>query len=86
MTAKFTWTPKEFEFSVHLARAGKVVQHREVLSAVWDSDHVEQLEYLRVFAGQLRKKVEPEDGTRRYIPTERWIGYRFFPESTPTLD
>jgi two-component system KDP operon response regulator KdpE len=80
-------TPTEFELLVYLARrAGRVVQHRELLSAVWGSDHAEQSEYLRVFVGQLRKKLEPEDGSRRYIATERWIGYRFFPEGAPTLD
>ncbi len=80
-------TPKEFDLLVYLARrAGKVVQHRELLSAVWGSDHAEQSEYLRVFVGQLRKKLEPEDDIRRYIVTERWIGYRFFPEGVPALD
>ncbi len=80
-------TPKEFDLLVYLAqRAGKVVQHRELLSAVWGSDHAEQSEYLRVFVGQLRKKLEPEEDGRRYIATERWIGYRFFPEGAPVLD
>jgi two-component system, OmpR family, KDP operon response regulator KdpE len=73
-------TPKEFDLLVFLARhPGKVVQHRALLSAVWGSDHADQSEYLRVFVGQLRKKLEAE-GDRRYIVTERWIGYRFIPE------
>jgi two-component system KDP operon response regulator KdpE len=73
-------TPKEFEVLAFLARhPGKVVQHRALLSAVWGADHSEQSEYLRVFIGQLRKKLE-HDGDRRYIVTERWIGYRFLPE------
>jgi two-component system, OmpR family, KDP operon response regulator KdpE len=73
-------TPKEFELLVFLARhPGKVVQHRALLSAVWGADHAEQSEYLRVFVGQLRKKLE-FDEKRRYILTERWIGYRFIPE------
>lgn len=73
-------TPKEFDLLTHLARhPGKVVQHRELLSSVWGSDHAEQSEYLRVFVGQLRKKLEAEVD-RRYIVTERWIGYRFLPE------
>jgi len=38
---------------------------------------VEQTEYLRVFIGQLRKKIEPDPGAPRYILTEPWIGYRF---------
>ena len=73
-------TPKEFELLVYLAKhPGKVVQHRALLSAVWGADHAEQSEYLRVFVGQLRKKLEPDE-SRRYILTERWIGYRFVPE------
>jgi two-component system, OmpR family, KDP operon response regulator KdpE len=74
-------TPKEFELLVYLARhAGKVVPHRSLLAAVWGTDHSEQSEYLRVFVGQLRKKIESETGQKRYILTERWIGYRFVPE------
>jgi two-component system, OmpR family, KDP operon response regulator KdpE len=73
-------TPKEFELLAYLARhPGKVVQHRALLSAVWGADHAEQSEYLRVFVGQLRKKLEA-DVDRHYIVTERWIGYRFLPE------
>lgn len=77
-------TPKEFEVLAYLARhPGKVVQHRTLLAAVWGSDHSEQSEYLRVFVGQLRKKLEAADD-RPYIVTERWIGYRFFPEGEPS--
>jgi two-component system KDP operon response regulator KdpE len=79
-------TPKEFDLLVFLARhPGKVVQHRALLSAVWGSDHVDQSEYLRVFVGQLRKKLEAE-GEKRYIVTERWIGYRFIPEGEATSE
>ncbi len=77
-------TPKEFDLLVYLARhPGKVVQHRVLLSAVWGSDHSEQSEYLRVFVGQLRKKIEADEN-RRYIQTERWVGYRFVPEGDST--
>ncbi len=80
-------TPKEFDLLVYLAkRPGKVVQHRELLSAVWGSDHSEQSEYLRVFVGQLRKKLEAEDAPTRYIVTERWIGYRFHPEGASSTE
>jgi len=79
--AEVRLTPKEFELLVYLARhAGKVVPHRTLLSAVWGADHAEQSEYLRVFVGQLRKKIEGEQNAKRYIFTERWIGYRFLPE------
>jgi len=73
-------TPKEFDLLVYLARrAGKVVTHRALLGAVWGGDRTEQVEYLRVFVGQLRKKLEPATSSPRYIVTEPWIGYRFQP-------
>jgi two-component system, OmpR family, KDP operon response regulator KdpE len=72
-------TPKEFDLLVYFARhAGKVLTHRTLLSAVWGPNSVEQPEYLRVFIGQLRKKVEGDD-SRKYIITEPWVGYRFDP-------
>ena len=73
-------TPKEFELLLHLARnAGKVVTHRALLTTVWGAQSAHQPEYLRVFVGQLRKKLESETG-RQYIQTEPWVGYRFIPE------
>jgi two-component system, OmpR family, KDP operon response regulator KdpE len=73
-------TPKEFDLLVYLARhAGKVVTHRALLSAIWGGQSTEQVEYLRVFVGQLRKKLEPETSLPRYILTEPWVGYRFEP-------
>ena len=71
-------TPKEFDLLVHLLRnAGKVLTHRALLGAVWGGDYTEQHEYLRVFIGQLRKKIEPDPSKPCYILTEPWIGYRF---------
>jgi two-component system, OmpR family, KDP operon response regulator KdpE len=73
-------TPKEFDLLLYLARhPGKVVTHRAVLSAIWGEDSVEQTEYLRVFIGHLRKKLEPGERNPRYILTDPWIGYRFEP-------
>jgi two-component system, OmpR family, KDP operon response regulator KdpE len=73
-------TPKEFELLVYLARRpGKVVNHRTLLGAIWGGQSTEQVEYLRVFVGQLRKKLEPEAPSPRYIVTEPWVGYRFEP-------
>jgi two-component system KDP operon response regulator KdpE len=73
-------TPKEFELLVYLARhAGRVVTHRALLGAIWGGQSTEQVEYLRVFVGQLRKKLEPESSSPRYIVTEPWVGYRFEP-------
>lgn len=74
-------TPTEFDLLVYLAqRPGKVVQHRALLAAVWGPESTEQPEYLRVFVGQLRKKLESEPDSPRYIITEPRIGYRFVPE------
>jgi two-component system, OmpR family, KDP operon response regulator KdpE len=75
-------TPKEFDLLVYLARhPGKVVTHRTLLSAIWGGQSTEQIEYLRVFVGQLRKKLESEASSPRYIVTEPWVGYRFEPGS-----
>jgi len=74
-------TPKEYELLVYLIRHyGKVLTHRALLGAVWGGDYVEQTEYLRVFIGQLRKKIEADSAKPRYILTEPWVGYRFNPE------
>lgn len=73
-------TPKEFDLLVYLARRpGKVVNHRTLLGAIWGGQSTEQVEYLRVFVGQLRKKLEPEASSPQYILTEPWVGYRFEP-------
>jgi two-component system KDP operon response regulator KdpE len=73
-------TPKEFELLAHLIRhAGKVLTHRKLLTAIWGGNFAEQTEYLRVFIGQLRKKIESDPANPRYILTEPWIGYRFDP-------
>ena len=73
-------TPKEFDLLFHLARhAGKVMTHRALLTAVWGAQSAHQPEYLRVFVGQFRKKLETQTG-KQYIQTEPWVGYRFIPE------
>ncbi|HEY0761409.1 MAG TPA: response regulator transcription factor [Pyrinomonadaceae bacterium] len=74
-------TPKEFDLLVYFIRhSGKVLTHRTLLAALWGGNYVEQNEYLRVFVGNLRKKIEPDAATPRYILTEPWIGYRFDPD------
>jgi two-component system KDP operon response regulator KdpE len=71
-------TPKEFDLLVYFIKhAGKVLTHRTLLAALWGGNYVEQNEYLRVFVGNLRKKIEADPSTPRYILTEPWIGYRF---------
>ncbi|HYJ85037.1 MAG TPA: response regulator transcription factor [Pyrinomonadaceae bacterium] len=75
-------TPKEYDLLVHFVQnAGKVLTHHALLSAVWGGNYTEQGEYLRVFVGQLRKKIEPTPSAPRYILTEPWVGYRFNPDS-----
>jgi two-component system KDP operon response regulator KdpE len=73
-------TPKEFDLLIYFIKnAGKVLTHRTLLAAVWGGNYVDQNEYLRVFVGQLRKKLEPDSTKPRYILTEPWVGYRFEP-------
>jgi two-component system, OmpR family, KDP operon response regulator KdpE len=70
-------TPKEFELLSFLARhAGKVVTHRQILTAIWGPAHAADTQYLRVYIGQLRQKVETDPGDPRIIITEPGIGYR----------
>ena len=74
-------TPKEFDLLVYFIKhSGKVLTHRTLLAALWGGNYVEQNEYLRVFVGNLRKKIEPDAASPRYIFTEPWIGYRFDPD------
>jgi two-component system, OmpR family, KDP operon response regulator KdpE len=74
-------TPKEFELLTYFIRnAGKVLTHRTLLAALWGGNYVEQTEYLRVFVGNLRKKIETDAPGPRYIQTEPWVGYRFDPQ------
>lgn len=74
-------TPKEFDVLTYLAQhPDKVVTHRALLAAVWGDNSTGQPEYLRVFIGHLRKKLEPDESSPRYIKTEPWVGYRFNPE------
>jgi two-component system KDP operon response regulator KdpE len=73
-------TPKEFDLLRHLVtHAGKPLPHRRLLQAVWGPDYGEEIEYLRVFINQLRKKIEVNPAEPRYILTEPWVGYRFQP-------
>jgi len=73
-------TPKEFELLAYLVQhPGTVLTHHKLLGAIWGGDYTEQTEYLRVFIGQLRKKIESDPANPKYILTEPWIGYRFNP-------
>jgi two-component system, OmpR family, KDP operon response regulator KdpE len=71
-------TPKEFDLLVFLAQyPGRVLTHRTILKAIWGANAVDQPEHLRVLVGALRKKIEPNLSTPKYILTEPWVGYRF---------
>lgn len=70
-------TPKEFELLTFLARhAGKVVTHKHILNAVWGPAHEQDTQYLRVYVGQLRQKIEPDPAEPTVVLTEPGIGYR----------
>ncbi|KLK93964.1 transcriptional regulator [Microvirga vignae] len=70
-------SPKEFDLLAFLARhAGKVVTHRQILTAVWGPAHEHDTQYLRVYVGQLRQKIEPNPSDPCFILTEPGIGYR----------
>ena len=75
--AELKLTPKEFELLSFLARhAGRVVTYKQILTAVWGPAHTEDTQYLRVYVGQLRQKVEEHADDPRVILTEPGIGYR----------
>lgn len=70
-------TPREFELLSFLVKnAGRVVTHRQILAAVWGVAHTEDTQYLRVYIGQLRQKIEDRPDDPRVILTEPGIGYR----------
>ena len=74
-------TPKEFELLTYLAQhPGRVMTHRTILKAIWGPNAVDQPEHLRVLVGALRKKIETNPSTPKYILTEPWVGYRFADE------
>ncbi|HLJ46696.1 MAG TPA: response regulator transcription factor [Bryobacteraceae bacterium] len=71
-------TPKELDLLRYLIQhANEAVPHRELLQAVWGPDYGEQVDYLRVFIKNLRKKIELNPESPHYITTEPWVGYRF---------
>ena len=77
-TATEHLTPKELDLLRYLTqRANEAVSHRELLQAVWGPDYGDQVDYLRVFIKNLRKKIETNPEQPEYIKTEPWVGYRF---------
>ncbi|HXT09117.1 MAG TPA: response regulator transcription factor [Roseiarcus sp.] len=71
-------TPREYDLIAVLARnAGRVMTHGQLLSAVWGPAHRDDVQYLRVFVGQLRAKIERNAAEPTLIATETGVGYRF---------
>ena len=74
-------TPNEYNMlSVLIRHAGKVVTHRQLLREVWGEAYTEEMQYLRVYAGQLRHKLEDEPARPKLLLTEPAVGYRLVPE------
>ncbi len=75
-------TPTELELLYYfVTHADAVLPHVKILQAVWGPDYGDEVEYLRVFVNQLRKKIEPDPLRPRFILTEPWLGYRFVSDS-----
>jgi two-component system KDP operon response regulator KdpE len=71
-------TPTELDLLHYfVTHPNEVLPHDKILQAVWGPDYGDEVEYLRVFVNQLRKKIEPDPARPRYILTEPWLGYRF---------
>jgi len=80
-------SPKEYDLLAKLAQnAGKVMQHRELLLTVWGPAHVHDTQYLRVFIGQLRQKIEADPAEPKLILTEPGVGYRFMADEVVSPD
>lgn len=71
-------TPKEFDLLHYLtAHANKAITHRKLLQTLWGPEYGDEVEYLRVFISQVRKKIEADPAHPQFILTEPWVGYRF---------
>lgn len=70
-------TPKEFDLLQYMVAHPNVpITHTKLLQSVWGPDYGDEVEYLRVFMNQLRKKIEKNPSNPRYLLTEPWVGYR----------
>ncbi len=71
-------SPREYELLARLVEGrGRVLTHQQLLTAVWGPAHAADVQYLRVFVGHLRQKLEPDPSSPRHIVTESGVGYRF---------
>lgn len=74
-------TPKEFDILLCLMKqAGRAVTHGKLLSSVWGAEYRKEVDYLRTFVRQLRKKIENDPANPRYLLTDPCVGYRFAEE------
>lgn len=70
-------SPKEYKLLKYLMlNAGKMVMHNQLLTELWGKAHEDNIQYLRIYIGQLRQKIEPDSSKPSYIITEPGIGYR----------
>jgi two-component system KDP operon response regulator KdpE len=70
-------SPKEYDLFACLAQGnGRVLTHKQILTAVWGPAHEHDVQYLRVFVGQLRQKLEDDPAEPKLIETEPGVGYR----------
>ena len=75
-------SPREYDLLARLAEGGgRVLTHRQLLTAVWGPANADDVQYLRVFVGHLRQKLEPDPAAPRYLVTEAGVGYRFVGDS-----
>jgi two-component system KDP operon response regulator KdpE len=80
-------TPTELDLLQYfVTHTNVVLPHDQILQAVWGPDYGDEVEYLRVFVNQLRKKIEPDPGRPRHILTEPWLGYRFHMPPTDSAE
>jgi len=81
-------TPKEFDLLHYFLTHPEIpLAHVRLLQAVWGPDYGNEVEYLRTFVNQLRKKIEKNPSKPEYLLTEPWVGYRFhIPQSDQSSD
>lgn len=71
------FSPKEYELLAYFVRnKGKMLTHRQLLREVWGEGHAHDIQYLRVYIGQIRQKIEEDVENPSYIVTESGVGYR----------
>jgi two-component system KDP operon response regulator KdpE len=79
-------TPMEFKLLAFMVKhAGKVLTHQMILKEVWGPQHASDVQYLRVYAGELRKKLEVDPAQPRFIVTEPGVGYRLAEDRSSPL-